>query len=375
MKDIQASVKKVRAIGNQARGVFIDRERMIAAMERAVISGEHLLVLGPPGTAKSAMIRFFAETAGLAFCRRVLNPDTTREDLVGPISPQALKEGKWDRCWAGLAVADMAFLDEIWKASSQVVNMLLDALEERRVTSGNTDMEIPLHVAMAASNETPDDEVEAMWDRFTVRLVVGYLGNASDFAQLLIGSYGEPKLTPITREELQAMRRACLEMAQSPSQEVVEMLTRMWSGIANVSTERVSDRRWKRVLVVAAANALLQGRDQIEAPDLLVAKDILWGRIDDIGPLDAWIEGIVDEELMAFRSTEALIVELEAGATAASTLEEKGRVSYRATRLSRDIRGRTGGQDWDSLRERLLAIQDLVVGDSDPSDVGLSPSP
>lgn len=365
------SAKKVRDIGNQLRSVFIDRERMISAMEWAMVSGEHLVVLGPPGTGKSAMIRFVADAAGLTFCRRVLNPDTTREDLVGPIDPKALKEGRWERCWAALATADLAFLDEIWKASSQVVNMLLDALEERRVTSGNIDMEIPLHVAMAASNETASDETEAMWDRFTIRLVVGYLTGAQDFSRLLLDTNVKPSPVPITHHELEMMRQACLDMAASPSQSVVEMLTRMWSGVSGVSTERVSDRRWKRVLVVAAANALLQGRAEIETADLMVARDILWSRVDEIEKIDSWIEGVIDEELMALRAITALVGELELEAVSVITLEDRGRISYRATKLLRDIQGRES-QEWDGLRERLSGIRDAVVVDVDDSDSPLS---
>lgn len=361
--------KKVRAIGDQARRVFIDREEMIAAMERAIVAGEHLVVLGPPGTAKSAMIRFFADAAGLTFCRRVLNPDTTREDLMGPIDPSALREGRWERCWAALATADFAFLDEIWKASSQVINMLLDALEERRVTSGNIDMEIPLHVAMAASNETASDDTEAMWDRFTIRLVVGYLTNSRDFSTLLTGSHGEARPEPIDHSELSRLRAACQDMAQSPSQAVVEKMVDMWCGIDSVSTERVSDRRWKRVLVVAAANALLQARGAIEVSDLVVARDILWGRIDEREAIQEWVEGKVNEELAALRATSALISELETQADAVASLEDRARVNYRATKLLRDIAGR-GAEEWDGLRGRLRAVSDAMIeaenGNSDP---------
>jgi MoxR-like ATPase len=352
--------ERVRAIGNQARGVFVDREEMISAMERAIVAGEHLVVLGPPGTAKSGMIRFFADAAGLTFCRRVLNPDTTREDLVGPIDPLALREGRWERCWAALATADFALLDEIWKASSQVINMLLDALEERRVTSGNIDMEIPLHVAMAASNETASDETEAMWDRFTIRLVVGYLAGAGDFSTLLTDSHGEAQPESIDRNELTVTRQACLTMAQNPSQAVVEKMVDIWGSLANISTERVSDRRWKRVLVVAAANALLQGRDAIEVPDLIVARDILWGRVDERETIQEWVEGKVNEELAALRATAALISELEIQADLASSLEERARVNYRAAKLLRDTQGRRA-EEWAGLRDRMLAVSDAMI--------------
>lgn len=355
MKKAIASAKKVRAIGNQARDNFIDREEMITAMERAMVSGEHLMVLGPPGTAKSAMIRFFAAAAGLSFFRRLLNPDTTREDLVGPIDPSALKEGRWDRCWAGLATADMALLDEIGKASSQVVNMLLDALEERKVTSGNLDKDIPLHLAMAASNETLSDEAEAMWDRFSIRLVVSFITDPNDFVRLLQDTHKKAKEQAISGEELRMMRQACLEMAQSPSQAVVGKLLEMWTNIANVSTERVSDRRWKRVLVVAAANALLQGQDDMEVSDLMAARDMLWSRVDERRQIQEWVSDLVDEEQAALKATRMLIEDLIGTSAGVSTLEDKARVTYRAAKLKRDIASYRGSP-WDAARDELDAV-------------------
>lgn len=359
---------KIRRIGDAARAVFVDREELISAIECGVVAGEHMIVLGPPGTGKSACISFFAKSAGLAFFRRVLNPDTPREDLVGPIDPIALQQGRWDRAWAGLATCDIAFLDEPGKASSQVINMLLDAMEERRVTSGNIDRKIPLHLVMSASNETID-ESPAVWDRFSIRLVVNRLSEASDFAQLLVDAWGalSPIDAPIAREELRAMRKECIEMAarayESPS--IMRAMIRLWQGIGDVASEPVSDRRWLRLLVVAAAAALLDGREEISSRDLQTARWVLWSDIDDILPIEAFIREVLDEEKRELATATGLVEELErlsfpwmAGGNSPSSADNlaiAAKVLYRARRMLPEVAERGNG-DWRGLQIRLGAV-------------------
>lgn len=362
---------KVRQIGNEARKVFIDREELIGAIECGMVAGEHLIVLGPPGTGKSACIRFFAESAGLGFFRRVLNPDTPREDLVGPIDPMALQQGRWDRAWTGLATCDVAFLDEIGKASSQVVNMLLDAMEERRVTSGNIDRPIPLHLVISASNETID-ESPAMWDRFSLRLVVHRLSEASDFARLLSDAWGALTWAdiPVDAADLRTTRAECYRMAAEAkdSPAMMRALVKMWQGIGDVTSEPVSDRRWMRLLVVSAARALIGGRTEIVPGDLQVAKWVLWSDLDDILPIEAFIREILDEEMKELKTAASLVDELEAlavpwmvgegSAADAPHLATAGRVLYRALQMWKDVASRSNGRDdtWGALRVRLEAI-------------------
>ena len=147
----------LRQLRDQVASQFVARAEMAEAVAVALAAGEHVFVYGPPGTAKSSVLRCFASGIGGKFFRIVLNPDITREDLVGPLDPAAVRNGEWRRKWSKFATADIAFLDEIWKASPQVANMLLDGLEERLLTDGDQDLPIPLISAVAASNEVPED--------------------------------------------------------------------------------------------------------------------------------------------------------------------------------------------------------------------------
>lgn len=352
---------KVHHAAKQLRQAYIDREDAIRVTELAIVAGEHAIMLGPPGTAKSAIIRSMADILGVSFFRLLLNPDTRRDDLVGPINPQALAEGRWDRAWVGLATNQLVFLDEIGKASSQVINMTLDAMEERRVTSAGEDRDIPLISLFSATNETLDDDVEAAWDRFTLRVDCSYLSRAGDFAQLLASRQDQITRIDISPEELVQCRAACREMAANPSESVIEAMVRLWSGLPNITSERVSDRRWKRLLVVAAANALLDNRTEIEPPDLVVGIYMLWQRIDEIDTVQTFVMDEVNVEHAEWKAAAQLTQEISELAARAATLEEKARATYQAEQLLRNIGERDGIEDWDSIRTRLHDIQEAML--------------
>jgi MoxR-like ATPase len=366
------AARKIKKIADAARGSFVDRDELIEAISYVMLAGELLVVLGPPGTGKSAAVRYFAAAAGLSFFRRVLNPDTMRDDLVGPIDPVGLQQGRWDRAWTGLATCKVAFLDEIGKASGQVANMLLDAMEERKVSSGNVDRDIPLHLVMAASNETVD-ESPAIWDRFTVRLVVHRLKRVSSLGHLLKDAWKvqDPPTIKIDDDEIEAARAECLRMAASAHEQpgVMRTVARLWDGVAQAAHEPVSARRWMRLLVVAAARALYYGRSAVEATDLQTAKWILWSDLDDIDPLNTMIAEVLDEERKELTTAAALVDDLEQLAspwidngnspTDPQYVQDAGKVVYRCKSLVADIDHRLqdgAGSEWEVLKARLQAL-------------------
>ena len=249
----QQASAQVKLIANAAKAAFVQRDELIDALVAAMLSGQHAIALGPPGTGKSQLIRYFAEAADLRFFRRLLNPDTPREDLVGPIDPVALGQGIWDRRWAGLATCDVAFLDEIGKASPQVQNILLDAMEERKVSSGDLDQDIPLHLVLSASNETIDDN-PAIWDRFTIRLKVAEIADVAGFSSLLQDAWttDSPPSHPISSEMLVAARSECKRMAAAAGADpkIATVMVKLWDRVRQATANKPSGRRWLRLLVV-----------------------------------------------------------------------------------------------------------------------------
>jgi len=259
---------------------FVGRAELAQAIALSLAIGEHLFVYGEPGTAKSSVLRLFAEGIGGNFWRIVMNPDLPRDEILGALDPQALAQGQWLRKWAGLATADVAFLDEIWKASPQVVNILLDGLEERRVSSGGQDSHIPLLSAMSASNEIPShDESNAAYDRFLIRVVTNYVTDMGDFRKLMTASAGaQPVTTVIQSDEIRLLAAASEVLALNPPSEVMETLV---SVRRHFNGAGISDRRWRKYLKAACGACLLRGSVSPLPIDLKVGQWILWSQADE----------------------------------------------------------------------------------------------
>ena len=139
----------------------------------ALVGGEHLLLLGPPGTAKSEVCRRLGKAARLAAPSEPSHASRRPSELFGPLSLAALERDEYKRATDGYAPkAELLFLDEAFKANSAILNSLLTLLNERLFDDGAA-RAAPLRTAVAASNELPDsDELDALYDRFLLRRVV-----------------------------------------------------------------------------------------------------------------------------------------------------------------------------------------------------------
>lgn len=368
--------RAIRNLGNQARSAFIQREEAISVVEIALASGEHVIELGPPGTAKSAVVLFFAEGLNVGFFRKLLNPDTTRDELVGPINPVALQQGEWERKWAGLATSQLVFLDEVGKASGPVMNMTLDAMEERRVT-GVTDRGIPLHCLFGATNETLSGDSEAMWDRFALRVVVRGFGDSSSLVSMLSRNRGKrstpevqelhPKAVGLLDTHLGALRRVTRWMAENPSDAVLETISSLFNGLSSVSQEYVSPRRWERVLRCAAGKALLEGRTHIIPSDLSVAKYMLWQRTEDIESIQKYVENIVDPDGALLEAAQKMSAELVRSASDALTdrsgaaVQTRARINMNADKILKIIDGKDGRPEWEQIRRAVRSVKSQMI--------------
>ncbi len=331
--DLHRITSAVRTLRDQAAAQFVARGEMVEAVAVALAAAEHVFVYGPPGTAKSSLLRCFASGIGGKFFRLLLNPDITREDLVGPLDPQAIQQGEWRRKWGKFAACDVALLDEVWKASPQVSNMLLDGLEERLVTDGDEDRPIPLISAIAASNEIPDDKaVQAAYDRFLVRLSVGYVRDPEDFRALLTSNAGAQIMpASITTDDIRLLAAAAETLAFNPPQDMVEKMTEMWQTLGQ---GQLSDRRWKKTLKLAMAYALLCDETPA-ARHLGVGRWTLWSEPDEEADIRNTILGLTDPVGGDVLDCEALLADLKAktGSLAGMKLQERAEVAGKARKL------------------------------------------
>src|SRR5688572_21732263 len=159
------------ALQDAGRGL-VEREAMVELVALCAVAGEHLLVIGPPGTAKSEAVRRTAKALGGGYFEYLLGRFTEPSEIFGPVDLRKLKAGVVETETAGmLPEAEIAFLDEVFLGSTAILNTLLGLLNERVFRRGHTRVECPLRVCVGASNQLPEDEQPAAFaDRFLVRV-------------------------------------------------------------------------------------------------------------------------------------------------------------------------------------------------------------
>lgn len=124
--------KTITALRAQLLLLFPERQVVIDGALAAVLAGEHVLLLGPPGTAKSALVRSLAQAFGGTYFERLLTKFSTPEELFGPVSLKGLESDHFTRVTTGmLPEAEFAFVDEVFKANSAILNALLSVVNER----------------------------------------------------------------------------------------------------------------------------------------------------------------------------------------------------------------------------------------------------
>src|SRR5262249_5861064 len=151
LASIKPTLDKLQALERELTASLIERDEVIRASLVALLARQHMVVLGPPGTAKSALVTSLAERistqngGGLRSFAYLMTRFTTPEELFGPVSVAGLKRDEYVRITAGkLVEAELVFLDEIFKASSAILNTLLKVANERIFHNGDQEMQVPL---------------------------------------------------------------------------------------------------------------------------------------------------------------------------------------------------------------------------------------
>lgn len=171
---IESTAARIRETVHSATTGLVEREQLAELMVLAAVAREHLLIVGPPGTAKSAVVRRVAAALGGRYFEYLLGRFTEPAELFGPVDLRKLREGTVETDVAGmLPEAEVAFLDEVFLGSTAILNTLLGVLNERRFRRGHTDLPCPLRVCIGAANALPEDEsLAAFADRFLLHLFI-----------------------------------------------------------------------------------------------------------------------------------------------------------------------------------------------------------
>jgi MoxR-like ATPase len=274
---------------------FVGRDEVIDLIALAVVAGEHLFLYGPPGTAKSALIRQFAGAVRGRYFEYMLTRFSEPNEVFGPIDLVRLREGVVATVTAGmLPEAEFVFLDELFNANSAILNNLLTVLNERIYRRGAETHRLPMLSLFSASNHLPEDEaLRALFDRFLLRCHVENLKREA-MPQLLAAGWALERLngaeTTLSAAELQALARQVYEVDLSA---VTELYGDVVFKVRDLGIA-FTDRRSIKVLKLLAASALLCGRTQATPSDLWVLRYV-WDREEQIGPLAALVNGILKQ--------------------------------------------------------------------------------
>ena len=301
------------------RGIY-EKNTEISLSLLAALAGESVILLGPPGVAKSMVARqlktAFRDARSFEY---LMSRFSTPDEIFGPVSIQKLKTSDtYERALEGyLPTADVVFLDEIWKAGPAIQNTLLTVINEKIFRNGNREMHLPLKLLVAASNELPakGEGLEALWDRFVIRIESRPIKLEKNFRAMLLeaptdflgptdftdstdssGSMGKSGFTDstdfsdsadfsdlkITAEEYAEWAKKICKIGVK--EEVLDAISAIRKSLRAVNVDEaaerrniyVSDRRWKNIVRLLRTSAFMQDREEVDICDLLPIYHCLW---------------------------------------------------------------------------------------------------
>lgn len=279
-------------LGEMNRGIY-EKETEISLSLLAALAGESIILLGPPGVAKSMVARqlktVFRDAQSFEY---LMSRFSTPDEIFGPVSIQKLKTSDtYERAVEGyLPTADVVFLDEIWKAGPAIQNTLLTVINEKIFRNGNREMHLPLKLLVAASNELPakGEGLEALWDRFVIRIESRPIKLEKNFRAMLLESHtdfadnADFSDLKITAEEYAEWAEKICKIGVKG--EVLDAISAIRKSLRAVNVDEaaerrniyVSDRRWKNTIRLLRTSAFMQDREEVDICDLLPIYHCLW---------------------------------------------------------------------------------------------------
>jgi MoxR-like ATPase len=262
----------IRALLASFDASFLERSQQVRFSLLALLARQHVLLLGPPGTAKSMLARGLCAAFGEAtYFEYLLSRFTHPDELFGPVSIPGLKEEDYRRLTDGfLPQAHVAFLDEIFKANSAILNSLLTLINERIFHHGKHRDPVPLIGVIGASNELPDPDggLGALYDRFLIRLSVPPVAGPHSFLAVATGVLAPLEIgTPLCAADCSAVLKAADSVTVPP--EVEDALIALWRAAMD-GEWLVSDRRWRQAVRFLKVAAATDGRAALQPLDLLL---------------------------------------------------------------------------------------------------------
>ncbi len=295
--------------------ISYERSREIELIIAVIVARQHMFMLGPPGVAKSYILEELSRCVEGRCFKKLFSAMTELSEVLGPIDLKAFEQENELRFNYKDMLPDAHFFlaDEVFKANSVLLNALLELLNERRFTNGSQRVNTALVSAFGASNELPQEGLEAFYDRFLVRTQVLPIQDPLMFAEYARGGHIAAKRRWENGEDGRTMPKLTLKMLEYAAEEASKVL--VTPEFANHLSKlrqtfnlkhgdvQISDRRWGQAVQFAKASAWIAGREKLVRNDLFYLRDCLWDEPSQRGPIQNTIAQACDHSLADFQTT------------------------------------------------------------------------
>jgi MoxR-like ATPase len=291
---MQQELKNYLSVSEYLKDNYLERKEIIDGIMTAIIAQENILLIGPPGTAKSEIVMNLSKCfTGFNYFQWLLTKYTTPEELFGALSLKELELGIYKRNTTGkLPEAHIGFVDEIFKANSAILNSLLTLINERLFYNNGTPIKSPLMSLIGASNEFPEEDegLEALNDRFLSRFMVENIKEDNNLLMLLKNKTKPGKITNIPTVSGQDVitLQAAAKQVNIPENVLNEILI--------IKTELAeegilpSTRKWVKCLGLIKATALLESCNEADLTHLSCLRNILWTEPEEMDKVKAIVK-------------------------------------------------------------------------------------
>ena len=354
---------KMVMLEKQLNTMFIQRTEEIRGLNLAIIAGKNVVLLGPPGTAKSALIRKIAEAYGGRFFSRLINPFTNPDEIWGPVDLASMKQGVYKRVIANKAAdAEFVFLDEVFKGSSSILNTLLQLMNERTYDNDGATIQTPLISMIGASNEVPPEEagLEAFYDRFLLRFWVRPIEDDYSLRQMLTADITK-SVVGITLDELTYIQQEVKQMTFT--MDALDAMIGLWNKLKWEKNIHPTDRRVRELKDVMAADSWIKGFNTVNPESIGVAAHILWQKVDEQGIVSQLAIASVNpykassDEIL--RNARKVLSDLFKGkATRQDGAEALGTIGYMKEELL-EVRGKARGTQREPIDKILADLEEM----------------
>lgn len=380
---LQNAQAKMQRIGVEMNSLFVEREELVKLMQLAICTGTNLLMLGPPGTAKSQITQELCSRIENAnYFQWMLNKTSDPSEILGSFSIKQMENDHFMRVTDGkLPEAHIAFMDEVFKANSPTLNTLLTIMNEHIFYNDGKANNVPLISMFGASNEGPEDEsLDALYDRFIFRMNVQYVHDTankkrmhSNYIDKRAGLLGLAGKTTITLQELQTLQAATATV--KIQKDLVNKFIRLINELERQAIH-VSDRRQNECFKVMQGSAILAGRPQVSLEDFKSLVYVLWEKEEHIPIIESTIlkmvnpyddrfkelkdnftqikrdiDGITDPQEKTKRS-------IESKATIEKLVSKVNRLINEASKNGRDI------ADFTQFRDDMIRYNQKLISDA-----------